>query len=337
MTDKLSLIKNAVAEAKSSHAITDLPEVRELWVNRYQSITGKNDGLMRFEHERLLFTRAFEETPDLEKCDDFSKYTAFMDLCTSDLTLADGISYVLTMDKKKVIWMPGWKGRLEQINRLSNVKFAYVPEVVYDCDEFVMSKGMKKEIITHIEGKRTPESKIIRVYFIIDYHDVGPVVYDMTREDVEHVAFTKSPSMKKYLEDLKKPINKDRIIGDPLLISFQDRNDGNQWKTFEQTPDKMPMFLSDQQQYFKKAIIKRTYQDIPKLDKRLNEIDARISENLKQANVTEDVIEEINPSMMIDEQNSSSSEYAEYEEIGVNKSTGEVENPSLNELDGLNP
>lgn len=338
MSSNLELVKAAVVAAHTSHAITDLPEVRDLWVSRYEAITGNNDGLMKFEHERLLFTRVFDENPDLEKCDDFSKYTAFMDLCASNLTLGDGISYVMSMDNKKVMWMPGWKGRLEQINRMKNVKWAFVPEVVYDCDTFKMSKGMKKEILEHTEGVRTPESKIIRVYFIIDYHSVGPVVYDMTREQVEHIAFTKSPSMKKYLVELKKEVNKGRKIGDPLLIRFQDRNDGNQWKEFEQTPDKMPMFLSDTEAYFKKALIKNTYQNIPKLDKGLNELDNRIKDNLK--GVDETVADEIHPETMLEENTRSNAEYSDYEVVGedtVNTGTGEVVSPSDDELSDLKP
>lgn len=316
MSDKLALARQVFTEAKTAMNIMEIPEVGKNWIKRYEATTGEKDGELKFELEKLLFLKVFEENPKLDNCDPMSKYTAFMDLCVSGLTLKDGLSYVFSMDNKKVMFMPGWKGRLEQIKKLSDVRFVYEPEVVYDCDTFVMTKGMKKTIKEHTEGNVTENSKIVRVYVIIDFFSVGPVVYDMLAKDVVNIRDKRSRSYQSYVTNLAKEKNKGRKLGDKVIIQYKDRN--QQWAEMETEP---PMWVTDEAQAFKKTLIRHVWNNIPKTDSEKKKFEEEIKK--EPADDVEDLV--IHP----DENNADDADhqFTSYEEVNgdtVDNQTGEI-------------
>ncbi len=330
--NKLAVATAAITTAKTSEAITEIPGIDQLWIDRYQATTGKSDGLMKFENEKLLFLRVFQDNPKLENCDPFSKYTAFMDLCVSDLTLADGISYIFSMDNKKVIFMPSWKGRLEQINRMPHVAFAYDPEVVYDCDIFKLTRqGPLKTIEHQSNPDRTEENYPIHVYMYIEFSDGRVVLYEMSKADVLHIRDTRSRSHISYMKALNnEKLNPGKKIGDRVNIQYKNKST-NQWETMEIDP---PMSLTDAGQYFKKTLVRRVYGSLPKLPGQI-QLDQRIDAAVKDAQDSPACqMPDNQPDEVVDDLAQQQDEkFTDYEEIGnseqVNKETGEISSSDL--------
>lgn len=287
MNNKLELTKQVMDQAKTVVAILEIGAVRENYINSYNRATRTNNGEMKFETEKALFAQAAIANKKIDECDPFTKYNAFMELCGSGLTLRDGLSYMVPM-KNVLVWMPGWRGRLEQLQEIPEVEFCYEPEVVYDCDIFKYSKGQGGiKVIEHIpNGKheRTEQSKITDVYFIIDRAGGKQVTYHMQALDVYKIR-AKSPSFKDYIKTLSNQKNKEagKVFGDTLIGLYRDKN--QQWKEFPIDP---PMWITDEAQAFKKTIVKRTYLTYPNKLKKHKEQDAAVVENIKQAGVQTD-------------------------------------------------
>jgi len=235
--DKLSLAQNVIVAAKTAQGIVEIPQIQDLWIQRYEATTGKKDGTLKFENEKLLFLRVFQDNPKLDACDPFSKYTAFMDLCTSGLTLGESISYIFSMDNKTVMFMPSWKGRLEQMKDLPDIAFVYDPEVVYDCDEFLLERDGPLKKITHVsngKSERTEASQPIHVYMYVEYTNGKIILYEMSKVDVLHIRDTKSKSHINYVNALKNDLNKGKKLGDRVTIQYKDRN--QQWAKMDIDP-----------------------------------------------------------------------------------------------------
>jgi len=248
------LTAKMIEEAPSTKALLDIPALQNSWANTYNKVSGRNDGAMRFEAEKVLFMQLVTGNKAFEKVTKFSLYTAFVQLAISGLTLRDGIAYVIPYGDKAE-FVPGWQGRLEQINEMRNVRHTNAPQVVYDCDEFEMELGERVRIIKHKPGKRTPESIITNVYMVITFTE-GREVFFMTREDVLNIRDRYSDTYKSYAEACavhKKPIGS----------TFRAQVPGKTWEsTF-----KPPMWLTDEAQAFKKTLVKRVYKTLPKMPK----------------------------------------------------------------------
>lgn len=312
--DKLALAQNVIVAAKTAQGIMEIPEIKEMWVERYQQTQGRTDGVIKFENEKLLFLKAFQTNPKLDKLDPFSKYVAFFDLCTSGLTLADGNSYILSMDNKTAVFFPSWKGRLEQIRQMPQVKFCYEPEVVYDCDEFKITRNGPIKTIEHVshEEKVTKDSKIVHVYMYVEFADGRIIPYEMKAFDVENIRNTRSKSYKSYINSLSdQKLNPGRKYGDKVNIQY--KTDAG-WQVMEIEP---PMWVTDQAQAYKKTLVRRTYDALPKT-KRQQEIDAKINEAFSTASEEINIDQQMNQNVNITDDDLSDNQeevFDEYEEV----------------------
>lgn len=326
--DKLALAQNVIVAAKTAQGIVDIPEIQSMWIQRYEGTSGKKDGNLKFENEKLLFLRVFQDNPKLEKCDPFSKYMAFMDLCTSGLTLAESISYIFSMDNKTVMFMPSWKGRLEQMKDLPDISFVYDPEVAFDCDDFLLERNGPQKKITHTsnaKGQRTEESKPIHVYMYIEFTNGKVILYEMPSVEVLHIRDTKSKSYINYVNALKNDINKGKKFGDRVTIQYKDSN--QQWAKMDIDP---PMGVTDIVQYFKKTLVRRVWGTMKKLPSQ-KALDQKIDENIKTSTVREEppIASQMPENAQVDEviDEPSNDGFTDYEEVGgenIDKSTGEV-------------
>lgn len=289
MSQKLKLTQLMLAEAKSTKEVLELPAVQQNWVQTYNNVSGKKDGEMRFEAEKILFLQTVGQSDALQKCDKFSIYSAFIELAISGLTLRDGLTYVIPY-KNIATFQVGWMGRLEQIEEIPTVVHCHEPQVVYDCDIFEYEKGMRTVIKKHVpEGleKRTKKSIITHVYFVIEMKS-GPVVYIMDRMEVLDIRDNYSIPYQSYVKALGQPINKGKKWGDKLIISYRAK-DGSQ-KTFESND--LPMWVSSEAEAFKKTIVKRAWKKLPKLPKH-KWLDTRMEEQAAQIGSNIEDIEEL--------------------------------------------
>lgn len=257
--NRVALTVAAINGVAKISELFELPGMADAWIRAYQNTSGKTDGEQRWEAEKILIAQLVSSTPALQTVEPFSMYTAMSQLSISGLSLREGMAYILPKGKKAV-FMPGWKGRLEQINDMPDVIHCHEPQVVYTSDIFEMEKGEKVKIIKHIPGgkhTRTKADTITDVYFVIDFN-YGTIVYHMHALDVLNIRDHRSDSFKAY-----KKLCEDngKQLGDTWKQSFTGRN-GAYEKEVE-----LPMWISDEAQAFKKTIVKRTYGALPKQGK----------------------------------------------------------------------
>jgi recombinational DNA repair protein RecT len=239
MSQKLQLTKAMLDSAANAKEILELEPVKDNWISIFNRSTGSLDGDKRYIAEQILFMNNLVSSPKLQKVDKASIYGAWIELSISGLTLRDGLTYIVPF-KGKAQFMVGWKGRLEQINELPNVEYVHEPQVVYDCDDFEYEKGANVTIKKHKPGTRVKESKITHVYLAIDFKHATRV-YIMDAVDVYSIRDRYSESFKYY------------------------KSRGGKWD--DGNPMDEPMWISDEAQAFKKTIVKRVYNTLPKLTK----------------------------------------------------------------------
>lgn len=281
MSSKTALTRAAITSVQSAKEILEIEAVKDNWINTYQKVSGKNDGILRYEAEKILFMQNYQANQKaFDKCDKFSIYASFVELSISGLTLRDGISYIIPYGDKAT-FLPGWKGRLEQISEMQNVVHVHQPQVVYDCDQFELSKGMSTIINKHIPAiPRTEGAKITGVYMVIQFVH-GPVVYWMDAADVLNIRNNYSQSFKQYQKDIADP----NVVDGKIKKKYKDQNTG-EWKEYDKVIEK-PMWVSDEAQAFKKTLVKRVYNDLPKLPKH-----KLLDERLNSAAINLETIEE---------------------------------------------
>ncbi len=290
MADKLNLSMAAINNAPSPRDLLELPAVQENWVRTYNLVSGKEDGEMRFEAEKILYLRAIQANKALQDCDKFSHYAAFTELAISGLSLRDGLAYIIAYGKT-ASFMPGWKGRLEQITEIRNVVHVHEPQVVFDNDEFDFEKGMEVIIHKHKPAKtRTKENFITHVYLVIQYTH-GLKVYIMDRQEVLNIRDKYSSSYKAYVKAFNeaKKANQELQWGDTWMQTFHRKDGSGSW----QKEIELPMWVSDEIQAFKKTIVKRAYQmqeKTPKmkyLDSRMQELPPEITNEVEETGKTD--------------------------------------------------
>jgi recombinational DNA repair protein RecT len=253
--NKVALTSQLISSQTSAKAVLELPEIETAWIKNYQLTTGKADGALKFNQEKVLFLKRIEEDNQLKNADKFSLYVAFTELAISGGTLRDGICYVVAFGKKAQ-FLPGWKFRLEQIDELPAVVHCHQPQAVYDCDEFSYEKGMRTVIHKHIpSAKRTESSKITHVYFVVEFQ-TGPEVYIMEAIDVLKIRNQYSKSWKSWVADCAKA-QQDPEVNKPITVKKSGQN-GEYTATVDPS-----MWIKDEAEAFKKTIIHRAWKAIP--------------------------------------------------------------------------
>lgn len=251
MEQKQSLVKltkKAIEEVRISEMV-DLDPVRNNWVNTYKKTTGREDGELRYENEKVLFIKSIEANTMLQSCDKFSAYQCWMQLCLSGLSLNEGMAHLVPFNGK-MVFMPGWKGRMQQLNDIPGVVFVHEPQCVYDCDEFQYELGTNPRVIKHIPGERKADSKITTVYFVIDYVH-GPKTMFMEAIEIEKIRNKYSQAYKQYVADKAQAdesgwVHKKKRSGEPYSYKLEE-----------------PAWVSSESEMFKKTIVHRAWKNQP--------------------------------------------------------------------------
>lgn len=295
--NKVIVAKQLLDSVKDNLTLLDVPEIKDNWIQTYRMTSGKDDGELKYEAEKLLFAKAISESWSLQQCTRASMYSAWIELGVSGLTLRDGISYIIPYSKEAV-WMAGWKGRLEQITEMKNVVHVRQPQVVYENDKYELVLGEKATIKDH-KRATGEKGKIVLVYVFIQFTH-GVEFYYMERDEVLSIRDRFSQSYNSYISDCNAA---KKSIGETFFVTKR-KKDGSTY----QAKVEPPMWVSDEQQAFKKTLIKRVYSELPKLPKH-KYLDSKIK-------VLEDRVD-------IDEVDEKS--FAQFTEV-VDTETGEVSN-----------
>jgi recombinational DNA repair protein RecT len=269
MSNQLTLTKAAIEGAPNLKALFELDGFRGNYVKQYALTTRKADGDMIWEREKVLFMKAIQASPKIEKCTKFSIYSSFIELAVSGLTLLDGEAYIIPYGEVAQ-FQPGWKGRLKQISRLDYVRYVNDPVLVYETDEF------DYEIVNGVTNikkhrpniKRSASEKITFVYLSIET-DFGFKIHLMTIADVYAIRDRYSQTYKQYVADVK---SKGLKMGDSFKKTMNGRNG-----PYEITVEP-PFWVTDEPQAVKKTLVKRVYNSGSK-SARMKALDAQIKNN----------------------------------------------------------
>ena len=277
--NKLELTSKMLMECKKPSEIIELPAVRDRWVNTYNLTTGKQDGELKFEAEKILFVQTVAESQQLAKCTQMSIYSSFILLAVSGLSLRDDQCYLVPY-KDKCGFLVGWKGRLEQMSQIPGVKHVNEPICVYEDEDFDYEiKDGVYNIIKHKPSLNTEGKKILAVYATIEYAD-SIKTHLMKREEVISIRDRYSASYKDYSKI--EPNEKGK-----RMKKYKDKQTG-EWKEFEL---EAPMWVTDEAQAFKKTLIHRMYKSISKSGTQ-KYLDREI-QNFKQTIVEDSDVEQI--------------------------------------------
>jgi len=254
MSNALVLTTSALQAPKTLRDVFELEALQVNCINNYQKTTGRSDGAIVFERERVLIMKAIKENPKLEQCSRASIYFAVVELFASGLTLMDGLAYLIPY-KDSCQFQIGFKGRLEQISRMPEVNVVQEPQVVLtnELNDFEYQLGEDVRILKHKPGKDrtiTKDNKIEFVYLILDTV-FGKRVFIMSRQEVLTIRDTYSIPYKYYVA---KCIEAKVAPGGPVKVSGRNG---------DYTIDP-PFWVTNEAEAFKKTIVKRAYKYVPK-------------------------------------------------------------------------
>ncbi len=270
-TNKLALTQAALKAPTDLKGVFEIEAFRDNFVNNYVKTTGKQDGSIVYEREKILFMKAIQANNKLEKCDRFTIYSSFIELAASGLTLQDDLAYIIPYGDKAQ-FQPGWKGRLEQISKMPEVQFVNSPILVYESDEFDYEVINGKNVIKkHKPNMKRPEGdEITFVYLSIDTV-YGNKIYLMSAADVYSIRDRYSQTYKSYMADITQ---RNLKPGDSFKKTITPRGGSS----FEITVEP-PFWVTSPGQAFRKTLVKRVYGELPKTP-RMKALDARIASNV---------------------------------------------------------
>lgn len=236
-TNKLELTKLMLDEPKNLNGVFELTPFKENFISNYANVTGRKDGELVWEREKVTFMQKIFADSKFKKCTRMSIYGAFIQLATSGLSLVDDQAYLIPYNDV-LQFQIGWKGRLEQISRMDGITSINEPMVVYRSDEFDYTLAPEPGILKHKrELERKDDDKITHVY--ITYRNAyGLKCFIMEAHEVDKIRDNFSQTYKSW----KK--------GDPNWP------DGN--------PKDLPFALAFPEKYFKKTAVKSLYNSLPK-------------------------------------------------------------------------
>jgi recombinational DNA repair protein RecT len=231
------------------------------WVSNYKKTTGKDDGMIMWERNRVEFLSQVANNPKLQECNRMSLYMSFTQLGASGLTLSEGMSGIIPY-KDKAQFQIFANGRREQLSWLPHIKYVNEPVVVREEDVFEYEAGDNLRVIKH-QPKLNSKSDIIAVYMVLDTVE-GKKTYLMSRDEVLSIRDNYSQTFKSYEKKVK---------------------DGS-WKDWMDAP----IWVSNEAEAFKKTIVKRVWKVQPNKSARLKQLEEFESKEVDQSDIsTEDI------------------------------------------------
>jgi recombinational DNA repair protein RecT len=272
----LTLTQTALNAPADLKGVFEIEAFKNNFVNNYLKTTGKDNGSLIYEREKLLFMRALQQTKKLEKCSRFTIYSSFIELAVSGLSLNDGQTYIIPYGEVAQFQV-GWKGRLEQIAQIPMVKFVNPPKLVYeseiDEDRFDYEEiNGATVILKHKPNLKRPETDAIMfVYCTLDTTE-GFKTYLMDRESVLSIRDRYSQPYRYYMDECAK---QGKQPGETLTKK-------GQYGDYQVEP---PFWITDEAQAFKKTLVKRVYGSIPKTA-RMKALDEKIATHYDHEDAT---------------------------------------------------
>lgn len=261
MSNKLQITKKALTEAKSLGDMFEIEAFQNNWISNYEKTTGKNDGAILWERNRIEFMSQLQDNSKLMECDRMSIYMSFTQLGASGLTLSEGMSGIIPYGKKAQFQIFA-NGRREQLSWLPHINYVNEPVVVREGDEFKYEAGENARIIKHVPELNS-KCDIVAVYMVLDTTS-GKKTYIMDRDEVLNIRDKYSQTYKSYVKK---------------------QADGS-WKDWMDAP----IWVSSEAEAFKKTIVKRVWKVQPNKSSRLKQMEQFEAKEIDQSDIdTEDI------------------------------------------------
>ncbi|GGG97640.1 recombinase RecT [Pedobacter zeae] len=157
------------------------------FVNKFMAVyrTSNDHAVAYYEREIDNFTKRVNESEELAACTPMSLFVALMQVggwklsfeggSQPDVYLIPGNRNIGTKDNpvwiKEAIAQPSPYGEKKIRVETGQVKHAGSPIVVYDCDTYTESVKDGRTMVEWTKGKRTPESRIVGGFILLEYPD----------------------------------------------------------------------------------------------------------------------------------------------------------------------
>jgi recombinational DNA repair protein RecT len=272
MSQVIKLSQEVLNSPKTLTGIFDLEPLQKNCIANYMKTNGVaiEKATMHFEREKILALKLITSNKAFESCDRLTVYSSLIELFVSGRTLNEGECYLIPYGKV-CQFQVGYKGRLAQMQEIETFKYVNTPQVVYTSDEFDYELGNEPKVLKHKPArKRAVDDQIEFVYLVIERHGKeAPITYIMSRSQVLNIRDRYSKPYIQYVEQCKA---NNIEIGKPIKIKRSGQN--GDWV---QTIDP-PMWVTSEEEAFKKTITKHAYKWVPK-NAKMRWVDSRVKNN----------------------------------------------------------
>lgn len=168
----IKALERQIENAKSVKEILRLDFAKDRYVNNFQAMSGRTDGLQQFESEALNFMELANNKPEIMNADKFSIVAGFMRAAAWNLSFLGNDLSVFVRSKKLVV-EPQAHGKRRLLEKMPGVKEVKEGVVVFAKDEFAADVANDK-VHKHIQTWPRPEAKpenVVGAYCRIVYDD----------------------------------------------------------------------------------------------------------------------------------------------------------------------
>lgn len=178
----MSQLQTLIKQINSAPNVRDaLVIAQDRWEKNYYLVTGRKDGVQRFQSELLNYLDIINDKPELKKADNFSHFAAVMKAAVTGLSFRnDGHLYPIAYGGKIKVQV-GAHGKREMLMQMKEIKFVNEAQLVVKGDTFKHDK-INNRVVEHVsEGKEAKSlDDVVAAYTRLEYTDgkiVDVVVY----------------------------------------------------------------------------------------------------------------------------------------------------------------
>ena len=177
----MSQLQTLIKQINSAPNVRDaLVIAQDRWAKNYYLVTGRQDGVQRFQSELLNYLDIINEKPELKKADNFSHFAAVMKAAVTGLSFRnDGHLYPIAYGGKIKVQV-GAHGKREMLMQMKEIKFVNEAQIVVKGDSFKHDK-INNKVIEHISDKEAKSlDDVVAAYTRLEYTDgkiIDVVVY----------------------------------------------------------------------------------------------------------------------------------------------------------------
>lgn len=146
--------------------IANLPFVQEKFIANYNACHKDKSGELMYHRQVVHFNQTISNSPELQKCDQFSLYACFVTAAVNGYSLdpQDNEVYLIPIKNKAYIWRQAG-AHVKRLIRTGQIKYAEQAKLVYRGDIFQVENG---RVVKHVENFESEEIIAGYVKMVID-------------------------------------------------------------------------------------------------------------------------------------------------------------------------